>query len=90
MCVGVSHLRPGDLGWKMTDGDHVPVMTDLPPASDALLQLIRCNCSTDCSTASCTCYNNKCVCSPACGQCRVSVCSNSVLGDASDDEEDDE
>ena len=28
----------------------MPVLTDLPPAPDELLKIVRCNCHTDCSS----------------------------------------
>ena len=79
--MGVSHMRPVDWGWMMSDGDFVPVITYLPPALDALLHVIQRNCSTDCNTARFKCRKNIFVCHPAYGQCRGSGFSNSVLGD---------
>ena len=46
--TGVSHLQPYDWGWKMSNNVFVPIMIDMPPAPDALLQVIRCSYSTDC------------------------------------------
>ena len=43
------------MGWMEKDGHLLPVMTDLPPAPEDLLRIIRCNCTTDCSTARCSC-----------------------------------
>ena len=75
-----------DWGWRMSDGNLVPIiMTDLPPAPQDLLNVIQYNCSTDCSSARCTCCNNNLECSRACGQCRGSGCSNFVLDSISDD-----
>ena len=54
----------------------VPVMTHLPPAPDALLRVIRCNCSTDCSSLRCSCRRNNR--SAACGQCKGTAGTNSV------------
>ena len=65
-----------DWGWKFTDNQVFPVATDLPPAPDSLLQLIRCNCSSDCSTMRCICRKSGMECSPACGQCKGSACTN--------------
>ena len=65
-----------DWGWKFTDNQVFPVATDLPSASDSLLQLIRCNCSSDCSTMRCINRTSGMECSPACGQCKGSVCTN--------------
>ena len=47
-------IRPLDWGWKKSDGKLMPVLTDLPPAPDELLKMIRCNCHTDCSSMRCT------------------------------------
>ena len=72
--------------WLMKkDENLVPVMTDLPPAP-----AIRCNCTTDCSTARCNCRKHSLGCSPACGQCRVIGCSNITAADISDEDDDDD
>ena len=70
-------IRPLDWGWKKSDGKLMPVLTDLPPAPDELLKMIRCNCHTDCSSMGCTCKKHNVKCSPACGNCRGSGCTNS-------------
>ncbi|CAH3139653.1 unnamed protein product, partial [Porites lobata] len=59
-----------DYGWKVTEGQVLPRMTDLPAALESLLQMIKCNCSSDCASARCTCRKHGLECSPACGQCR--------------------
>ena len=66
-----------DWGWKVTNDQVFPVATNLPPAPESLLQLIRCNCSSDCSSMRCICRKNGMPCSAACGQCRGSSCTNS-------------
>lgn len=66
-------------GWKSCEGLLVPVVTHLPPAPKALLHVIRCNCSTDCSSLRCSCRKNNLECSPACGQCRGSACNQMNL-----------
>ena len=55
----------------------MPVHTDLPPAPDELLRVIRCNCQSDCSSLRCTCRKHNVKCSLACGNCRGSGCMNS-------------
>ena len=67
----------------------IPVMTDLPPAPEDLLRIIRCNCTTDCSTARCSCRKHNLECSPSCGQCRGFGCCNSSVADSREDEDDD-
>ena len=48
----------------------MPVLTDLSPAPDKLLKMIRCNCHTDCSSMRCTCKKYKVKCSSVCGNCK--------------------
>ena len=81
-------MKETDWGWMTKDENLVPVMTDLPPAPDELLRFIRCNCTTDCSTARCNCRKHSLECSPACGQCRSIGCSNSTAADISDEHDD--
>ena len=69
-------LDPLEWGWEKRDGGLMPVHTDLPPAPDELLKIIRCNCHTDCSTLRCTCRKHNVKCSPACGNCMGSGCTN--------------
>ena len=70
-------LLPEEWGWREIDGVLIPVQTDLPPAPDDLLQVIRCNCQSDCSSLRCTCRKHNVKCSLACGNCRGSGCMNS-------------
>ena len=69
-------LDPLEWGWEKRDRKLMPVHTDLPPAPDELLRIIRCNCHTDCSTLRCTCQKHDVKCSPACGNCMGSGCTN--------------
>ena len=64
-------------GLKETEGGLIPVRTDLLPAPEELLQIITCNCQTDCSSMRCTYEKHNVKCSPACGNCRGSGCINS-------------
>ena len=59
-------------------------------APDELLRVIRCICTTDCSTAICSCRKHSLECAPACGQCRGIGCSNSTAADISDEDDDDD
>ena len=65
-----------DWGWRLTGDQIIPVMTDLPAAPESLLRIVRCNCSSDCVSERCTCRKYGLECSPACGQCRSTVCAN--------------
>ena len=66
----------------------MPVLTDMPPAPDDLLKIIRCNCQTDCSNMRCTCRKHNVKCSVACGNCRGSGCTNSDRLEEDDDNSD--
>ena len=87
---GVCNMKETDWGWMTKDKNLVPVMTFLPPAPDELLRVIRCNCTTDCSTAIRSCREHSLECSPACAQCRGIGCSNSIAADISDKDDDDD
>jgi hypothetical protein len=58
---------PKDFGWKEDRGHLIPVMTDQPPAPEAVLQLIRCNCTKSfCATLKCKCKSNNLPCTDLC------------------------
>ena len=76
-------------GWRRMEIYSRAVMTDLPSAPEDLLCIIRCNCTTDCSTTRCSCRKHNVECSPACGQCRGVGCCNSSVADSSEDDDDD-
>ena len=63
------------------------ITTDLLPAPDDLLRIIRCNCKSDCGTMRCTCKKNGIAF--VCGNCKWSGCMNSTTKeDVSDDDAD--
>ena len=74
-------LQPVDWGWKTTDGKLLPIQTHQPPAHNSLLEVIRCNCKTDCNTNRCTCKRHGLDCSAMCGTCRGQGCVNSTEPD---------
>ena len=86
--MGIYYLKETEWGWMEKDGHLFPVMTDLPPAPQDLMRIIRCNCTTDCSTARCSCRKHNLECSPACGQCRGVGCCNSSVAESSEDDDD--
>lgn len=63
-----------DWGWRVTGDQIIFVMTDLPAAP--LLHVVRCNCSSDCTSTICTCRKYGLECFPVCGQCRGTTCTN--------------
>ena len=83
-------LHPTDWGWQVCDDGFVPQQTTRAPAPERLLRIIRCNCKTDCSTTKCTCKKHNIECTPACGNCRGSGCTNASIFEDSDEEYADE
>ena len=53
-----------DWCWRFTNYQVFPVATDLQPAPESLLHLIRCNCSSECSSMRCNCRKNSLQFSP--------------------------
>lgn len=83
-----NHLPPDEWGWKVVNRQMLPVLTDIAPAPQELLEIIRCHCKSGCNTMRCSCRKNGMDCSTACGECR-GVCSNlsaSVTDSESDDD----
>ena len=64
-------------GWKKEGNEFVPIMSDIQPAPDTLLRIIRCNCASDCESRSWSCRKHAMKCSIACGQCKGNACTNS-------------
>ena len=83
-------MLPESWGWTLLDSGLYPTKTDMPPAPDDLLKVIRCNCSTDCSSARCSCQKHGLKCSLACGQCRGTACINASAFVTDDEENIDE
>ena len=77
-----------DWGWYLFEDFLHPHQTDRPPAPDALLHSIRCNCRTDCDSKRCSCKKHGLTCSVACGHCRGVSCANSPAPSLSDLTED--
>ena len=80
-------LCPSEYGWKVVDGKLCPVLTDIDPAPQSLLQVVHCCCKTGCQSIRCTCRKHGMECTMACSECR-GVCSNVTpcLEQDSDDE----
>lgn len=73
--------NPLEWGWDIQDGQLSPIKTDLPPAPDKLLFVIRCNCKAGCNTLRCSCKKHNIECSAFCGDCKGLTCSNSPTPD---------
>ena len=62
---------PCEWGWKLNGGTFYPLWTELPAASQACRELVKCACKKSC-TAHCSCYKAELLCSELCscaGQC---------------------
>ena len=74
-----SDLLPELWGWTETETGLYPTLTDLPPAPEDMLKIIKCTCTGDCTSARCSCKKNGMKCSPACNHCRGSACLNASI-----------
>ncbi|KAK7091577.1 hypothetical protein V1264_009241 [Littorina saxatilis] len=83
--VWSSCLKNG--GFQLQRGQLLPVHTDIPPAPEELMNIIRCGCTTDCSSQRCSCRKVGLSCTTACGQCRGISCLNSMLPMDEEEEE---
>ena len=63
-------------------------LTDLPPAPPELLKVFRCDCTTDCTSARCTCRKNGLKCTLACGHCQGTSCTNGSTVDVAEEDSD--
>lgn len=85
--------QPSQLGWTVENSIYVPVITLLPPAPKAVLELVSCKCVKDmCRTARCSCKRANVVCTEMC-TCEGSddICLNTQQPPSSEsDDSDDE
>ena len=60
-------FEPLNFGYyKNTNGQILPVTTKVLPAPQAVIELVRCKCKTDCSTLRCSCRKNNLPCTELC------------------------
>ncbi|KAK6171638.1 hypothetical protein SNE40_018084 [Patella caerulea] len=85
--MGNFTLKPDEWGWEISDNKLAAIKMSKPPAPDALLKVIRCNCKMDCGSKRCTCRRHGLECTSACAECRGVACVNSsvVTEDSADD-----
>ena len=83
--MGNQDMDPCDWGWQVIAGKLSPVMSDLKPAPQSLLKVIRCSCKSDCKTKMCTCRKLGLTCSNVCGGCNGINCTNVSQMDLLDD-----
>ena len=84
---------PEEYGWNLVNGTFQRLMTKLPPAPSALIELVKCGCkATRCSSNVCKCRKNNLMYTEFCTCCDgVEGCDNAEeIGDTEmDDEADD-
>ena len=66
-------LQPTDWGWTLTNNRLMPFKTDLSPAPESLLNMIKCACRINCDTMRCTCRKNGLECTSGCQNAVVSA-----------------
>ena len=76
--------NPEDWGWSIENGQLLPIKTDLPPAPEKLLVVIRCNCKSGYNSIRCSCKKHNIECSPLCGDCKGLTCMNSPAPELDD------
>lgn len=57
---------PTMLGWKMVDGQLVPILLSLPPIPQSCKDIVTCGCLGGCTSATCSCRKGQLVCTAAC------------------------
>ena len=80
-------LRPQELDLIVVDRSLLPIRTDLPAAQVSLLEIIKCNCKSDCGSQRCSCRKHGLDYSTACGTYRGQSCTNSASPDFSENDE---
>ena len=73
-------LKPEEWGWKVVDGQYLPIFTDCDPAPKDLMDVVKCKCKTDtkrpCSSQLCSCVKHGVPCLAACKHCNGAQCAN--------------
>jgi hypothetical protein len=64
-------LDPTTLGWSQEeDGSRLPIVSKVPPAPEAVVELVRCGCGVSKCSGTCSCKSNSLPCTDLCG-CRA-------------------
>lgn len=89
---------PLNYGWTLDGTTYTAVTSDLPPAPSAVVELVKCGCTTSvCATSSCSCRKNCMACTELCvcgsgddGPCENQSSGHVMSGDESDLDESEE
>ena len=57
---------PEEYGWEKEEDRCIPVMTCLPPAPEAIIELVKCGCKTQCASNRCQCRRAELQCTGLC------------------------
>ena len=76
-----------DWGWKLVDGRLLPVRSELRAVHASLVEIVRCNCKSDCGFQRCQCKKHGLDCSAVCGTCRGQSFTYSVSPDLGKNDE---
>ena len=79
--LGRVQIDPRYLGWEVKGSMFSPIVTDLEPAPEELLRIVRCKCKLlpkrPCNSNICSCRKNGLTCvTTACCNCRGTECYN--------------
>ena len=69
-----NEMLPVAWGWKISESGLTPIQTDLLPAPEDLLKVIRCGCTTDSESLRCSCRKSGLKCTVACSNCKGLAC----------------
>ena len=78
--TNILHQNPDRQGWKVVEDQLEIVWTNLPPAPQAIMELVSCSCSKTCETRRCSCVRSALPCTDA---CKCNNCVNCPTDDFS-------
>ena len=83
-------LHPENWGWKLHEGEYIPVASDIDVAPPDLLKVACCKCSSSakkqCGTRLCQCVKYGLSCVAACKNCNGVCCENAKVQLLDDDD----
>ena len=84
-------LDPVGLGWSEdSNGKYVPTLSDLPPAPEAVVELVKCNCVTSKCSGRCSCKAHNMACTELCNcEAAEGACTNLLVNEPQIEDNDD-
>ena len=77
----LTDMDPLSWGWTMKNNILEPTKTDLAPALEYIIQVIRCSCKRGCGTKHSSCKGNDLTFTPSCTEYNGSKCTNIETND---------